>query len=295
MRSQEDIYADNLLWKNIETIKDSIGLTDSYLAQELGFDDKKFQFYKHNKLSIPFKSVNNLTYKMGINLSSVMSEKIDFNQLREATKLISRSRLPFKYQKGDGSKSFSIRHILKTAKKHGIYDEVCSFFNLDTMSFEHTLDFPVCVQLASDILQYISHKVHLDEDDFNEMSSYNAFYFKDSQFGLTLSNSRNLPEMYDSFIGVVNDIEYNWNYELQAADHKRVIINAFASERLSNYYKRKDYSSITFSKFRIAMASHLTQYLGFANAKGSILKSVHHGDSYCQFQIDLTDLKPLFS
>lgn len=295
MRSHEDLSADHLFWSNIDVIESSIGLSQEFIAQSLGFNPQKFQFYKNNQLSVPFKSVKNLTYNMGLNLESLLISEMNENHLKEATKTLSLSRIPNHYQTGNGSKSFSIRHILKTAKKYNVYEDVCAHFKIDKFIFEHQMDYPVCVQLASDILQYISQKVQLTEEDYNEMSYFNAFHFKDSQFGKTLSNSNNLLDMYERFFSIVNEIEENWTYEIQNADNKKILINSYASERVSDIYKRRDFSSITFSKFRVAMAAHLTQYKGFVGAKGTILKSVHHGDSFCQFQIDLSNLRPLSS
>jgi len=246
-------------------------------------------------LSLPYVGVRKLSDEMGLTTESLILKKLNEDHLSEAIRIISTSRVPEKYKIGDGTKSFSIRHLLKAAKRYGLYEEVCRYFSLDPFSFENNADFKVCVQLASDILIYISCRVQLTEQDFEEMSFATAMYFKDTRFGASLIQANSIPEMYELFLNGVNHVEDNWSYTLQKADDQIIIIRSFPTERLSDIYKRKDYTSVTTSKFRVAMAAHLVRYQGFTGTKTMISKSIHHGDDYCQFEIDVSNLHPLIA
>jgi hypothetical protein len=293
MRTGEELKSDDLLWANINLIQDSIGLNEAFIAKELGLNTQKFLFHKINHLSVPFHGVKNLSNKMGLSLEAILQKELDPHQLQSAAKLNGSARIPHTYQLGDGSKSFTVRHILKTAKRFGIYEDVCRQFGLDETSFEHKVDFALSVQLASDILQYIASKVHLTESDYSEMSLANAFYFKDSDFGKELSLSRGITEMYDKFLDVISHVEENWKYKIQFADKNYILLNSYPTDKLSDLYKRENYSSYTFTKFRAHMGAHLTKYQGLTGAVPTIRKSIHNGDDYCQFKFDLTNLKPL--
>jgi hypothetical protein len=287
------LNVDKQFWANVMLIQNTIGIDESYFARELGLNTQKFQFHKMNELSIPFHGVNNLSRKIGISLDAILEKKITSTQLTAAIKHNWSARIPEKYSVGDGSRSFTVRHILSFAKKYGIYEETCAHFGLDPFCFEYKVDFPISVQLASDILQFIAHRVNLSENDYSQMSFANSMYFKNSQFGRDLSQSRNTTEVFEKFLDVSNHVEENWSYSIQHADKHTLVLNSYSTEKLSDLYKRKDYSSYTFAKFRASMGTHLVRYLGFEGTKATITKSIHQGDNYCQFTFDFRDLRPL--
>jgi hypothetical protein len=274
-------------------IQEAVGLDEKFIARELGLTTSKFIFHKHNKLSVPFNGVKSLSKKMGISLNSLLVSELNPSLLKEAIKINWNSRIPKKYQIGDGSRSFTIRHILSVAKHYGVQQEILSHFSLDEISFENKIDFSISVQLASDMLQDLSTRVNLTEQDYTHMSLANAMYFKDSVFGKELSESRSLSDMYERFLQVVNHVEENWEYEMQFADKHKIVINSFSTNKQTECFKRRDYSSYTFTKFRASMGAHLTRYLGWDGARTKITKSVHNGDGHCQFEIDISNLRPL--
>lgn len=295
MRTSEEQKADNQFWKNLSLLQEATGLTTSFVAKNLGLNEAKFVFYKNNNLIVPFNRVKNLSAKLGLSVDTFWENQLSEQQLRNAIKINSKSRIPIPYQLGNGSRSFTARHILKVAKKYGIYEDVLKTFGLSELSFEHRVDFNISVQLASDIIEFIASKVNLTDEDYSEMSFYNAIYFKNSAFGKELSSSQDVIEMYEHFLSVVNRVEENWHYKIESADHNKLLLNSYPREKMIDTYKKDDYSSFTFLKFRASMAAHLTKYIGIYGTKGTITKSIHHGDSYCQVEFDYSDVRQLSS
>ncbi|MGE3608372.1 MAG: hypothetical protein AB7I27_02200 [Bacteriovoracaceae bacterium] len=295
MRTAIELKEDELFWKNIDLLEEGTGLSSAFMAKELGLHPLKFQFHRNHQLIIPFNSVNNFSKSLGLSVEAFWKKDLTSHHFKEAIKINSKKKIPEQYKIGEGSRSFTVRHIMQVAKKYGIYEDVCEFFGLSDMCFSNTIDFNVSVQLASDILEFMAAKVDLTDQDFSDMSIANALYFRDSNFGRELSSSKDVIEMYDKFLNVVNQIEENWSYKIQYADKKMLLLNCYHREQMANEFKRKDYSSYTFTKFRVSMAAHLTKYLGLTDTIGTITKSIHYGDSYCQMKFDYSNARPLFS
>lgn len=293
MRTQIERISDNLLWTNINLIQESLGANETSLAKEFGLNKNKFIFYKNNNLSVPFTNVDRFSQSIGISADALLLAPIQAPHLKHAIALNWKSKVPRMYLVGSGSRSFTIRHILKLAKRHDIFEEACATFGLNEFSFETTVDFSVSVQLASDLLHFISQRVELKDEDYSQIALDNSFYLKDSSFGKELSTSRNPLELYEKFMDVVNHLEENWKYDIQYADKEKVIINSYPCEEQSEKFKRRDYSSFMFTKLRSFVGAHLTRYIGLEGALPTVTKSIHYGDSYCQFNINFTNLKRL--
>ncbi|WP_408096019.1 hypothetical protein ACJVC5_13330 [Peredibacter sp. HCB2-198] len=283
------------MWNNLGTIQEVTGIQDDVMATQMGLSSQKFAFLKNNTSILPFTSVNRIADKLGINLDSILCEELNTNDLQNNFKGYFQSLLPDEYKRALGSKSFTVRNILKIAKKYGFYKEIQTNFSLNELTFDSNIDFEVSVQLASDLLDSISIRVPLTKEDYDLMSYGNAFHFADTEFGKILSECRTPLEIYEHLIRVVHHVEKNWSYKIEAADDKSILISSYSNENISDLYKRTDYSSYNFTKFRAAMACHLTKYIGLEGATTSITKSKHRGDSYDQFRIDYSNLRPLSS
>lgn len=293
MRSPQELSADAIFWANIKVIQEALGANEHSVAEVLGLNSAKFVFFKNNGLSVPFANVTHFSDKIGISADALLQSTLIPKQLREAMAINWSSRIPEKYLTGLGSKSFTIRHILKIAGRYGILNETCAHFGIQKFAFESTIDFPVSVQLASDMLQFIASKVALSNEEYSQLGLLNSQYFKNTEFGEYLSKASDITELYERFLNVVNNLEENWFYKIQYADGEKVIINSYPADKLADAYKRRDYSSLTFTKFRSHVGAHLTRYIGLEGAEPTVTKSIHHGDSYCQFNISFKNLKPL--
>lgn len=295
MRSFNESRIDNLLWDNLGTIQEVTGIQDDVMASQMGLTAQKFTFLKNNASVLPFTGVNKIAGKLGINLDSILSEELSTDDLRNNFKGYFQSLLPDEYKRALGSKSFTVRNILKIAKKYGFYKEIQSNFSLDDLTFDSNIDFEVSVQLASDLLDSISVRVPLTNEDYDLMSHGNAFHFAETEFGKILSQCKSPLEIYEHLISVVHHVEQNWSYKIEKADEKSILISSYSNENIADLYKRADYSSYNFTKFRASMAGHLTKYIGLEGATTTITKSKHRGDSFDQFRIDYSNLKPLSS
>lgn len=293
MRTPQEHSDDSIFWNNIKLIQETLGANEHSLAEELGLNASKFIFYKNNELSVPFVNVKSFSDKIGINADALLQSNISSKQLEQAVSINWPSRIPEKYLTGMGSKSFTVRHILKIAKRHGVLEKTCAHFGIHKFAFETKVDFPISVQLASDILEFIALSADLKTEELSELGLLNCIYLKDTVFGHYLGQAQDLTDLYERFLGVVNNLEENWSYKIQFVDEEKVIINSYPSERLSETYKRRDYSSYTFTKFRSHVGAHLTRYIGKVGAIPTVTKSIHHGDSFCQFNINFKNLKPL--
>jgi hypothetical protein len=89
------------------------------------------------------------------------------------------------------------------------------------------------------------------------------------------------------------NLETNWTYRIESTKNGKVLLNCYPTENLTDLFKRKDYSSENFTKFRILVTGALTRYLGLTDAKTRLTKSVHRNDSYSQFELDIANLMPL--
>lgn len=102
-------------------------------------------------------------------------------------------------------------------------------------------------------------------------------------------------EIYEHLVFLTSFLENNWFYKIESYKDGKILLNSYASERLTETLKCKNYSSYNFLRFRILVTGVLTRYIGLTDAKTKITKSVHHGSDHCQFQIDISELKPLAS
>jgi len=97
-------------------------------------------------------------------------------------------------------------------------------------------------------------------------------------------SSENLCELF--FENIIQ-IESNWTYEIIRRNSGQMVVNSYPREELIDIHKRKDYSSESFLRFRAAVAQSFFDPLKRNGCKVKILRSVHLGDPYCRFSIDL--------
>ena len=282
---------DRKFWKGLNLVQGNLNISDLTLSQKAELNWQKFSFCKKNNLGLPFYSLEKLSLYLKIPLDKLIKGEISHELTPQLIQSEILRNLPEKYQIGRGSKSFTLRHLLKLADRHHLRQEVLSEFNIMENLIEAKVDFEIPVQLVADVIDFIASKVTLREQDFDYLASLNAFYFKDSAFGKLLRSATKPHELYENLIFVTRYLEENWSYEISSIKNDQLLLTSHPNESLTEIYKRKDYSSLNFTRFRIAVATNLLQYIGIGSVKSNITKSIHEGNDCDQFMIDLKTIK----
>lgn len=295
MKELERLEVNQRLWLGIKHIQEELNIDDIAFSRRSELSWHKFIFCKNNNLSLPFYNLVNLAGFLSLPVEKlIMGDFGDSFNSKKIEYKFNQSISP-QYQTGAGSKTLTLRHLLKLARKHGLDQDILHQFSLPSIILEAKVDFEISVQLVADITDFIFSRVELSEDQIKEVALLNAFYFKDSIFGKLLKSSNSTLEIYEHLVYLTSFLENNWFYKIEKVQNGNIFLNSYPSERLMETYKSKCYSSYNFSRFRILVTGVLTRYLGLTDAKTQITKSVHFGDDYCQFLINTNNLKPLSS
>jgi len=198
-----------------------------------------------------------------------------------------------KYQTNEGSRSFSLRHVLHIAKKYNIYHKTINHFRLPSYFFDSHIDYNVSVQIVIDMLDFVCANAPVSDQDFLHIGNQNAFYFQKSAFGKLLSSSRNSIEVYENLFFVSRYIEENWTYKITKAKDDKIILTSAPTEKLLDIYKTKYYSSENFTRLRASVIGQFGAYIGIQGSKTYVTKSMRNGDSCYEFIIDNSQARQL--
>jgi hypothetical protein len=252
---------------------------------------QKFSFFKQNHLALPFYNIEKISIALKIPVDKILRAEIESLLTPQIIQYELMNRLPEKYHLGRGSKSFTLRHLIKLADKKGIKNLILKEFNISEHLISAKIDFEIPVQLVADIMDSMARKVSLYDEDFSYLADLNAFYFKDSGFGKMLRAATSPNELYENLIFVTKYLEDNWSYEISSIKNDTVLLTSHPTESLCDIYQRKDYSTLNFTRFRIAVAANLLKYIGINSVEASISRSIHLNDNCDQFSIDLSTIR----
>jgi light-regulated signal transduction histidine kinase (bacteriophytochrome) len=198
MLNHEKIQTTDAFWRNLSFIQSKLKISDFDISQRANLNWQKFIFSKNNSLSLPFHSVEKLSQFLSISTEQLILGSIGNRFESKVLEHQWANSLEDKYQLGTSSKSLTLRHLIKLAKRNNVYQQVISHFRLPEHLLEAKLDFDVSVQLLADIIDFIDSLVPLTENDFKFVAEQNAFYFQHSVFGNILKSAQNPIEIYES-------------------------------------------------------------------------------------------------
>lgn len=293
MKFADRLDVNQKLWSGIHSIQEQLKINDHVFSQKAGMNWEKFIFCKQNNLSLPFHHLENLSHYLSISVDSLLRGEVDHRLEKTMFENLLKNHLNERYQIGEGSKTLTLRHLIKLAKNYNIHQQVMEKFSLPPILVEAKIDLEISAQLVADIVDYMCQLVTITDEDLKEIAELNAFYFKDTAFGKLLKSCQTPIEVYENLVFLTSFLENNWYYKIEKYVDGKVYLNSYPSERLTETFKRKDYSSYNFLRFRVLVTGVLMRYIGLTDAETQITKSVHRGDDYCQFLIDTKSSRPL--
>lgn len=280
-------------WDGLRFIQNDLSIKDSSFAAESEISFEKFQFLKNNEIELPVYNLMKLSRSLNIPLDKLASGDVSAHLNRASLFHQWKQKIDDKYQTNEGSRSFSLRHVLQIAKKYHIYQKTLDHFRLPSYFFDSHVDYNVSVQIVIDMLDFVCANAPVSDQDFLRIGHQNAFYFKNSAFGKLLSSSRNSIEVYENLFFVSRYIEENWCYTITKAKDNKIILTSSPTDKLLDVYKTRYYSSENFTRLRASVIGQFGMYIGIQGSKTYVTKSMRNGDSCYEFIIDNSQARQL--
>lgn len=278
--------ANEVFWNSISEIQGALSLSDEKLADIAGIKTRTFRSLRSKNQSIKLPQLCSICDEFDIDSLKLFRGEVDISVLKSHMNG-NHDVVPEKYLLCPNSKAFTSKRILDKIREYnpGVERSILKSLQMKKLSLLNEDFTPVSVELSSEIVKLANFV--FPNELYYEWGKENAFQLKDGLFGRTLARARNVVELFEMWLHLELHIEKNWNYQIAKNDGKTVVINSYPTEEMTHFHKKISYTNIQLSWFRAGFASALPNYIGMNDADVTLTKSVHEGDDFCQFVVNI--------
>ncbi len=279
----------NKIWNSLIELQNLLNLSDSFVSEVMDISLEEYSQAKALRKDLNCMAILNFCKELNLDEKLFFDSKFDKQSLIEHYSKQNDHYLNPRYTEKAYSRMFTLRNILTVARTMGKDDFVLKKLQITPFMSERDVD--VSCLLISDafaVLRKFFHSVH-----YYLVGELNALEFKTSKFGQELSTAKSVQELFEKWLGMRMLFEDNWFYSIEKMNQQEIVINSYPNGELVDHFQTPDFSNIETSKFRAGFAATLPTYIGLSKAEVTLQKSVHNGDKYCQFHVDLARVKPL--
>lgn len=277
------------IWSSLSGVQSLLALSDQFVSEVMDMGEEDYAKAKSGRYDIDCIAILKLCKELSLDEKHFFEGTYDKQSLLEHYYKQNDFYLNPRYTEKAYSRMFTLRNILSVAQTMGKDDFLLKKLQITPFMAERDID--VSCLLISDafaVLRKFFHSAH-----YYLVGELNALEFKTSKFGQELSLAKTPQELFERWLGMRMLFEDNWFYEIEKMTQDEVVINSYPNEELVDHFKTRNFSNIETSKFRAGFAAALPTYIGLSKAIVTLGKSVHQGDKFCQFHVDLTKTKPL--
>lgn len=272
------------IWNSLVEVQTLLNLSDEFISEIMGMSTREFIESKEYRFDIDCMAILNLCKELCLDEKHFFDGSFDKKSLIEHYSKQNEHYLNSRYTDKAYSRMFTLRNILSVARTMGKDDFLLKKLQITPFMAERDVD--VSCLLISDAfaaLRKFFHSAH-----YYLVGELNALEFRGSKFGKELSMANTPQELFERWLGMRMLFEDNWFYSIDRMNKNEVVINSYPNEELVDHFQTRAFSNLETTKFRAGFAATLPTYIGLSKADVTLSKSVHYGDSFCQFHVDLT-------
>lgn len=272
-------------WETISDIQNTLNYDDSDFSEIMKVSTRNFRTKRTKNSELNVLEAHRISNEFNISMLAIIKNAFCLDTViqQKRGKVFA---IPESYRECKHSMMFTVNNVLALADVYNFREDLLKQFQIHKVALDNETS-KVSVQLCADLLDSISNKFSVE--DIILQGARNALQLKDSEFGMTLRGCRSFVEVYEKWMSLEFLLETNWKYDIHIVNAKEVIITSWPHEYMMEHHKKKDYSNLFFTYFRIGVAAHLPAYIGLKPAMIEMIKSVHLGDNCCSVRLTCID------